>query len=181
MKARNLTPRHLIAAKLVAEGDLTFAQIARSVSAGLRTIDAWRTWPEFQAEVDRFLNALRESLKGQSIADRNIRLQSYVDDFHATSVILKQRGAELQEAAGGKTGYICRDVRGLSGIDVYKFDAALMAERNELRERIAIELGEWKQKVEHSGSVMVERLNAGRERVAKAKESGCYVDRLTAQ
>jgi hypothetical protein len=58
--------------------------------------------------------------------------------------ILRERGAELAEISGGKTGYITRDYKGKDAdTPVYAFDTGLFREARALREQLAKELGQW--------------------------------------
>jgi hypothetical protein len=65
-------------------------------------------------------------------------------DWDRIQTILRERGAELAEISGGKTGYISRDYKGKDAdTPVYAFDTGLFREARALREQLAKELGQW--------------------------------------
>jgi hypothetical protein len=75
---------------------------------------------------------------------------------------------------GGATGMLVKDYRGKNAEqEIWKFDAALVAQINDVLKQAAIEEGQWTEKREAKGAlginVIIERLNAGRKRVADAK------------
>ena len=75
---------------------------------------------------------------------------------------------------GGATGMLVKDYRGKNAEqEIWKFDAALVAQINDVLKQAAIEEGQWTEKREAKGAlginVIIERLNAGRKRVAEAK------------
>jgi hypothetical protein len=77
---------------------------------------------------------------------------------------------------GGHTGLLVKDYRGKNAEqEIWKFDAALVAQLNHTLKQAAIEEGQWTEKREVSGGVsMVElerRLNAGRDCVAAEKRA----------
>src|SRR6516164_6571717 len=73
-----------------------------------------------------------------------MRIESYLADWDRIQTILRERGTELAEISGGKTGYISRDYKGKDAdTPVYAFDAPLFREARALREQLAKELGHW--------------------------------------
>src|ERR1700675_4333217 len=71
-------------------------------------------------------------------------------------------------AGGGATGMLVKDYRGKNAEqEIWKFDASLVAQINDVLKQAAIEEGQWTEKRDAKGSVgisvMMERLNAGRQ------------------
>ena len=69
---------------------------------------------------------------------------------------------------------LLKDYRGKNAEqEIWKFDAALVSQINATMKQAAIEEGQWSEKREMSGSigisVIIARLNAGRQRCADAK------------
>jgi hypothetical protein len=69
---------------------------------------------------------------------------------------------------------LVKDYRGKNAEqEIWKFDAALVAQICDVLKQAAIEEGQWTEKSEAKGSVgiseIIARLNAGRQRVAEAK------------
>ena len=163
------TRKRELAAKLVADETLTGTEIGNQVDVGRRTLDRWKTSPEFQARVDGYIEAFKKSVRQKFLAVKEVRLQSLIEDFNATTLILRERGIDAawmdetghirkDGAPGGSTGYLAREYQNRETADVihegkpakvarpkaiYRFDSAIMRERRELRKQIAIELGEW--------------------------------------
>lgn len=77
-------------------------------------------------------------------------------------------------AAGGTTGYMVRDYKGLGALmSVYKVDTGLLSELRAIERQAAEELGQWQAPAALSVQVhvLIAKLTAGRERAAKLNES----------
>jgi len=77
---------------------------------------------------------------------------------------------------GSATGLLVKDYRGKNAEqEIWKFDAALVAQLNHTLKQAAIEEGQWTEKREVSSGVSMaeleRRLNAGRDRVAAEKRA----------
>lgn len=140
------TPR-LEAAHLVAEGKLRDSAICAKVGVGETTLDMWKRHPEFQQAIADMLEEYKKSVRARALALIEGRVDTYMDDFEATNIILQERGAgepEYQGAKGGKrTGYIVTDYKGKDADQpVYSYDAGLLRARIAIREAIQDELGQ---------------------------------------
>lgn len=151
------------AAILFAEGDRTFAEIAKAVGCGDRTIYRWQSDPAFKARVSELRAANRERTDGEGIRRKDNRLARLQDLSERMQTIITERGAEmglsgvftdengtkyeLSEIPGGKSGLLARSYDKM-GIAVYKFDAALVRELRETLKQAAIETGQWTEKQE---------------------------------
>ena len=62
---------------------------------------------------------------------------------------------DVQDVAGGRTGLIVHNVKGVGKgddfklIDVYEVDTSLLKEMREHEKQAAIEVGQWQEKVQH--------------------------------
>jgi hypothetical protein len=77
---------------------------------------------------------------------------------------------------GGATGMLVKDYRGKNAEqEIWKFDASLVAQINDVLKQAAIEEGQWNEKRQLSSEVgiseITRRLNAGRDRCAAAKRA----------
>jgi hypothetical protein len=152
------------AAQMVADVQWTGEDIGEKVGVHRVTIERWKRCPEFQERVTQIIDSYKTKIRRQGQAIKERRVQSLIDDFNATTRILRERGLDAEwmdehgnvnsdGGPGGVTGFIAREYQDRKS--VYKFDAALMKSRMELRRQIAIELGEWEEKtaIEHSGEI----------------------------
>jgi len=146
--------------------DLQWTGEEIGAAAGVHRVsyERWKRRPEFQERVAEIVKSYKLKIRRQGQAIKERRVQSLIDDFNATTQILRERGIDAEwmdehgnvnsdGGPGGGTGFIAREYQDKQA--VYKFDAALMKSRMELRRQIAIELGEWEEKtaVEHSGEI----------------------------
>ena len=104
------------------------------------------------------VKVLQEQLDGM-LAVQQARRALYADDKH-----------------GGGTGQLAKDYRGkLADQVVWRFDAALVTQIAAVMKQAAIEEGQWTEKRENTDKVSLglamQRLNAGRDRVAAAKRA----------
>ena len=155
------------AALLAAADELTDEQIGKQVQVHRAQIARWKLIPAFRARVREHVEAWKSRFRDEGMCIKERRIQSLLDDFHATDTILRERGKELEGTSGGAgTGFICRDYKGKDADrEVFFFDAALMRERRAIREQVAEELGQAApQKHEHSGkdgaAIPIELVNA---------------------
>jgi hypothetical protein len=70
-----LTAQQIQAAALVAGGHLSLAKIAKRVGCGDRTLDEWKTLPDFQMEVGRVTADIRDRVIKRGIGNRDRRLR----------------------------------------------------------------------------------------------------------
>ena len=141
----------LKAAQLVAEGELTAADIARKVGVGRATLFRWMRQPKFQARVAQVREELGELTLRYSLALRGRRLLNLDQRHEALCEIVRERGAspEMRTVPGGRTGFIVRKVKRIGSgksarvVEEYEFDAALARAFLDLEERAAREVGEW--------------------------------------
>jgi hypothetical protein len=87
--------------------------------------------------------------------------------------LIEARAIEYADHLGGATGMLVKDYRGKNAEqEIWKSDAALVAQICDVLKQAAIEEGQWTEKREAKGSVgiyvIMVRLNAGRKRVADA-------------
>ncbi len=108
------------------------------------------------------------------IRKRSARVQVLQNTLDRRHNLIEARAFEYRDHPGGATGMLVKDYRGKNAEqEIWKFDASLVAQINDVLKQAAIEEGQWTEKREAKGSVgisvMIERLNAGRQRVADAK------------
>ena len=151
------------AAILFAEGDKTFAEIAKACGVGDRTLFRWQTDPDFKARIKEIQDANSEALQGDGIRRKDNRIKRYQDISERIGLIIAEREAAMsgklekrdddgnvtmvKQYPGGASGLIARSYDKF-GNEVLKFDAALVRELRETLKQAAQELGQWTEKLE---------------------------------
>lgn len=167
----NWTQARERAALLVAEDARPDREIAAEVGVSERTLERWKQRPEFVARVAAHVEAFRQAVLTQGIADRVNRVQRLDADWDALRVVQKRRAeaallaalvrrekvreespelaeAELEhfeEYPGMMTGRIVRvETPTKMGMKLeYQVDTGLQSELRALEMQAARELGQW--------------------------------------
>lgn len=145
------TQQRIQAAQLLAEDELTDAEIAAKVGIGARQLYEWKARSEFAARVDSIVAALGDRLKRYAIARKSRRLAWLNDRRERLQQVIDERAAhpDMQDAPGGKTGLLVRRQRMLGSGDnatpiaEFEFDAALEKALRETEKQAAQECGQW--------------------------------------
>lgn len=157
-----LTGQQLKAALMVAQSRLNGKQIAEQLGISRRTLVDWKRLPEFRAEVQRHLAIWRKEVRVRGIAEQEMRLHNLNNLFKRCVGIVHARARDEfhRKVPGGNTGLIVVRQKSLhvgekeySTVLEYETDTGLIAEMRNLMEHMAVEKGEWKQKIEHSGEI----------------------------
>ena len=140
------------AALLIAEGELTYPEIAKKLDIQRNTLIAWRKKPEFRKLVDEHLADLLAEAKSVGIAKVQIRVQHLQRRHDGLMAIIKARSESplMASAPGGSTGLLARDLKEVAGneVEVFKLDAELLRELRDIEKQIAQEVGEWTERLE---------------------------------
>lgn len=147
------------AAKLLAEGDLTFEEIAERVGVTRQTFYNWRRDPKFQAEVKEIREQLADDTFRRGAALRFRRVRVYSDLWNRLLQVVEERAQDpkLRKVAGGKTGTVTMTFKGVGVgqaakvIPVFEVDTGLINQIQSLGKQIAQEMGQWSDKTEVSG------------------------------
>jgi len=148
--ARLKRTRQERAAILVAEDYQTDEQIAHSIGISRKTLFTWKKKPSFQARVDELGAIMAEQALKQGISRRERRLSVQNELHNKLLVVVAERAAdpELQAVPGGKTGLICKTVKGIGKgddfrvVEVFQTDTDTLKELRALHELTAKELGQ---------------------------------------
>lgn len=174
-----LNPRHEAFAQHVAAGHGYAAAYAAAGYQGKgpkQSAAALMTRQEIRDRVAEVRIEISNALKASLIRDVNARIDALQDRWERMKTVIAERAVDpaMQDAPGGKTGLLCRTEKSIgSGFDAqiveeYAVDTGLLKELRAHEEQAARELGQWTEKTEISGSIdIVDRLNAGRDRVAR--------------
>ncbi len=149
------------AAQLVAEGSLSFDDMAKDAGTTRPTLRKWRSHPEFQARVEEIREDYREGVRARGVAVRERRVASYNERWEKMQSVIDARARDKTMAGvpGGKTGLvilsdykIIRDDEGnTEALPVYEVDTGLLKEMRELEKQAAQDLGQWTEKREVTG------------------------------
>lgn len=158
---------------------LSNEQIAEKVGVARQTLDNWKRLPEFAARVREHQETWREQIKAEGIANRQNRVDALNDRWLKMQQVIEARAEELAGVPGGDTGLLVRqaklvkvyDAKGTPGEDEegetlysakrdvvmyeYAVDTALLKEMRETEKQAAQDLGQWSEKQEHAGEILV--------------------------
>jgi hypothetical protein len=172
-----LTESKQNAATLVAAGNLTIPQIAKKAGVSQRTVSLWKKDKEFQSEIKRLRIAWRGEARTKGPANQDYRLRVLRDLNHRLQTAIRDRAKDKQMKGvpGGRTGLVTvtykmqslGEGRGSAKVPEYSIDNETPAQIAALLEQAAIEMGQWKVKVESETNLtvnlsIIDRLHAGR-------------------
>lgn len=161
------------AARLVADDTLTNAEIADEIGVARATLQRWKTHPEFIARVSLEFAEIQKRARRNGIARLDRRVKAANDRHARMTALIEARAAEMKgEVAGGETGLLVRQLKHVTvrvestkdgktaGPPIvtreehyeYAFDAALVREIREVEKQVAQDVGQWAEKVEHTGA-----------------------------
>ncbi len=145
--------RKVRASVMVAKDEMRDVDIAAAVGVSPPTLYLWKRCPEFQEHVKVLEARLEEMVLTKGIANRANRVRRLNRDWYRMQKLLDQRAEEYTgRVAGGDTGLIVGDLKSIGAgaaaheVEVFKFDAALMAELRAIEMQAAKELGQWTEK-----------------------------------
>lgn len=159
------------AAVLLAEDDLSDAQIAASIGVGRTTLNDWKRCPEFAARVETNVAGLAAAMMRHSVAKRRHRMRT-LNDLHDKALdVIRLRAERYGAVLGDDTEAVAiQAARAVSGPSVpgeaatgvlaeketvnnagfrtveWSVDAALLREIRAIQEQAAKELGQWSDK-----------------------------------
>src|SRR5271157_110557 len=114
-------PRHEQFAQMVARGR-TGKQAYAEVFGGPKGADQSASRllrnAKVRARVVEIGSEIAQNLQGESIRERNFRLQALQKRWELLNQVVEQRGQDpsLAKVPGGKTGLLCRDYKGLGAL-----------------------------------------------------------------
>lgn len=153
-----------LAAHLVAQGRLRIPKIALKCQVSEKTIDRWKKSPEFLKRVEEHLAAIRIRFRSEGFAVRENRIANKRRRLCGLMRVLKKRAGNALRggAEWDDTGFVVRREKSLNRGDgifdeviEYEIDTGTLAALNDLEREIAIETGDYKTKIEHSGKIDV--------------------------
>ena len=151
MDAFRWTEKSIEAAKLIANGELTFGEIAAQVGVTPQGLWLWRKHPEFAAKVDEHIEEIRIALSRRAISFVERRVASLNTRWLKLHRVIEERSADpvMATAAGGSTGLLVRTEKALGGgefariVDEFAVDTGLLKELREIEAQAAKELNQW--------------------------------------
>jgi len=148
--ARLKRTRQEKAAILVAEDYQPDAQIAETIGITRMTLGRWKKKPAFAARVDEISAEICEKALKEGISRREKRLAVQNDTHNKLLVVIQERAKdpELQTVPGGKTGLVCKTVKGIGKgddfrvVEQYATDTDTIKAILSIHEQTAKELGQ---------------------------------------
>lgn len=170
------------AALLVAEDLKPDVEIAKEVGVSERQLERWKQHPDFAERVQEHRDAARALIRAEGIANRQNRVDALNDRWLRLHQVIAARAIEHANVPGGSTGLLVRQVRLVKvysattnpddvdepdAADVlisaklsqevaeYAIDTGLLKELREHERQAAQELGQWTEKQEHTGELLI--------------------------
>lgn len=154
-----------LAAQLLADGNLTDAEIGDKCNVSRQAIWNWKQEPEFTAEVEIQTEAFKQQVRRRGLASRERRIAALNDRWNRLQRVVEERADDPahQAVPGWKTGLLVHNVKSVGGgenatvVDLYEVDTGLLKELREHEKQAAQELGQWTEKheVEQTSKVYV--------------------------
>lgn len=155
------------AAQMLAEGRMSMVQIARDTGIGLRSLVRYKTEDkEFREAVERYQKLLRSAIEQQGLAlvterirhkmERHAMLRKIVAGRAKDEAIRAYLHVEKDKPAPWCGCMVVRWKGKDADQPEFAVDTGILSALDQLERDIATELGQWKQKVDHSGSVMLD-------------------------
>ncbi|MDE2102873.1 MAG: helix-turn-helix domain-containing protein [Patescibacteria group bacterium] len=153
------------AALLVAADELSDTAIAARCGVSQMTLERWKRRTEFRTRVEEHVAAWRAEVFARGIADRARRVDALNERWDQMKQVIGERGADPEMAAvpGGTTGLLVKTLKIIGvgkdaqAVEEYTVDTGLLKELREHEKQAAQELGQWTEKREHSGELLVRR------------------------
>lgn len=158
MKVFRITDQHVMAAQLLADGELTNNAIAERLGITYQTLWNWRQHEDFAALVRENLARFRDDVRRRGIASLDRRVKALNDRWMRMQRVIEARADDPKyaEAPGGSTGLLVMTMKQIgSGDDAdivreFAVDTGLLKELREHEKQAAQELGQWTEKHDHS-------------------------------
>lgn len=145
--------------KATADG-ATREESAREAGLSEATVARYRRHPEFRERVEQRLEETRAELKAEGVARRQNRMDGYNARITLLGQVIAERAADpdFMDVPGYKTGLLVRDAK-RTGMDDYvntfAVDTGLLAEMRAIEKQAAQDVGQWTEKQEHSGEMIL--------------------------
>lgn len=143
------------AALLLAEDELSDADIADQLGIARSTLAGWKTRPEFAAQVGDYVGELQARMLRYRIAKKRERVKT-LDTLHAKLLtVIDERAEEGMHAPGAGTGLVVRQWkmigvgRDAEVVEEFSVDNGTIRQIMAIEEQAAKELGQWVEKQQY--------------------------------
>lgn len=150
---RAWTKARVLTAQLIAEGELTYAQIAVRVKKSEGWLFEQKRLPWFKARIASLVEELAEDARRIGIANQRTRLLAQNERWLAMHQVISERATHQRTEAepGGSTGLLMEELKGPFATPVYLIDTGLLSELRALEAQVAKELGQSAEKPREGG------------------------------
>lgn len=155
------TKKRTRAAQLVAEDRLTDDEIAAELGISRRSLACWKKHPDFAARVAEIVESMRQAILAEGIANKQNRIDALNERATLMRQVIAERAADMVGIPGGGTGLMVRTYKAIGTgefarqVEEYAVDTPLLREMREHEKQAAIETGQWEEKSQVSGSVLI--------------------------
>jgi hypothetical protein len=148
---------------LLAADQLTDEQIATEVGISRAAFAKWKNNPEFRARVQELIAAALKKVADKGIREKANRIAWLDDREQRMQTVIRERSEDptWREVPGWGTGLLVHRQRQIGGgrdaqiVDEFEVDTGLLSEMRATEQQAAKELGQWVEKAEQSGEVLV--------------------------
>ena len=152
----NWNDERRLAAQLLADGNLTDAEIGEQVGVSRQAIWQWKQDPAFNEVIEGHLEVFKQEVRRRGIASRDRRIKALNDRWNRLQRVVEERADDPthERVPGWKTGLLVHNVKSVGGgenatvVDLYEVDTGLLRELREHEKQAAQELGQWTEKHE---------------------------------
>jgi Terminase small subunit len=128
------------------------------------------------ARIEELKRTICDGVVQLEIRERSARIQILQNSADGMRRVIATRAYEYADHPGGATGLLVRDYRGKNAEkEVWRFDAPLMSQLNDVLKQAAIEEGQWTEKRDLTNHVAVDvikvELRMEQHRIAEAKKA----------
>lgn len=143
------------AALLLAEDEMSDAEIAETLGIARSTLSTWKVRPEFAAQVGDYVGELQSRMLRYRIAKKRERVKT-LDVLHAKLLtVIEERAEEGMAAPGAGTGLIVRQLKMIGAgrdaemVEEFAVDNGTIRQIMAIEEQAAKELGQWVEKQQY--------------------------------
>lgn len=153
------TKPRIEAAQLLAEDDLTDAEIASQVGVTRAGLAKWKVHPSFAGRVAEIVAEIESEIRIRGIARQMKRVDALQHRWLLMKRVIAERSEadEMQGVAGGTTGLLVRTFKVVGNgpdahvVPEFAVDTGLLKELREHEKQAAQELGQWTEKKQVTG------------------------------
>jgi transposase-like protein len=157
MQVFEIDNRHIEAAQLITDGELTYAEIARRVGVTYQTLWSWRRHKEFVLLVAENRHRFEEEIGHRGLANQAHRIKALNGRWNRMQQIIEARAnhPDYADIPGGRTGLLVKTVKQIGSgdsarlVEEFALDVALLKELRAHEKQAAMEMDSAEEQLGH--------------------------------